>query len=34
MDPGDTESPLTAKLEAETGVRGMTIVAWCLAELQ
>jgi Fe-S-cluster containining protein len=34
MDPDDTESPLTAKLEAETGVRGMTIVAWCLAELQ
>jgi Fe-S-cluster containining protein len=31
MDPDDTESPLTAKLEAETGVRGMTIVAWCLA---
>jgi Fe-S-cluster containining protein len=34
MDPDDTESPLTAKLEAETGVRGMTIVAWCLAGLQ
>jgi Fe-S-cluster containining protein len=34
MDPDDTESLLTAKLEAETGVRGMTIVAWCLAELQ
>lgn len=31
MDPDDTESPLTAKLEAETGVRGTTIVAWCLA---
>jgi Fe-S-cluster containining protein len=31
MDPDDTESPLTAKLEVETGVRGMTIVAWCLA---
>jgi len=31
MDPDDTESPLTAKLEAETGVCGMTIVAWCLA---
>jgi Fe-S-cluster containining protein len=32
MDPDDTESPLTAKLEAETGVRGMTIVAWSLAD--
>ncbi len=31
MDPDDTESSLTETLEAETGVHGTTIVAWCLA---
>jgi Fe-S-cluster containining protein len=32
MDPDDTEGVLTETLEEVTGVRGMTIVAWCLAE--
>jgi len=31
MDPDDTESRLVETLEAATGVRGATIVAWCLA---
>jgi Fe-S-cluster containining protein len=31
MDPDDTERVLTETLEAETGVQGTTIVAWCLA---
>ena len=31
MDPDDTESVLAETLEAEAGIRGMTIVAWCLA---
>ncbi|MDR3718779.1 MAG: YkgJ family cysteine cluster protein [Bryobacteraceae bacterium] len=31
MDPDDTEGVLTETLEAETGVQGSTIVAWCLA---
>lgn len=31
MDPDDTEGALTETLESETGVRGATIVAWCLA---
>lgn len=34
MDPDDTERVLTETLEAETGVEGMTIVAWCLAEIR
>jgi Fe-S-cluster containining protein len=33
MDPDDTERPLIERMEEETGVRGMTIVAWCLAGL-
>ena len=33
MDPDGTESRLIETLEAETGVRGSTIVAWCLAAL-
>ena len=33
VDPDDTESALTETLEAETGVQGTTIVAWCLAAL-
>jgi len=33
MDPDDTERVLAETLEAETGVQGMTIVAWRLATL-
>lgn len=33
MDADDTETALTETLEAETGERGTTIVAWCLAKL-
>ena len=31
MDPADAEVALTETLEAETGVRGRTVVSWCLA---
>ena len=31
MDPHDTESALIETLETEMGVRGTTVVAWCLA---
>jgi Fe-S-cluster containining protein len=34
MDPDDTESALIETLEAETGLQGSTIVAWCLAGLR
>jgi Fe-S-cluster containining protein len=33
MDPDNTEGRLIETLEVETGVRGSTIVAWCLTAL-
>jgi Fe-S-cluster containining protein len=33
MDPDNTEGRLIETLEVETGVRGSTIAAWCLAAL-